>query len=132
MQPEATIQPLHPSAYRVVEHRQHCTGCGCTHSYSQIFSVTSIPGRSGVDLKPIKRSSDVTWNLPIEYQRYRVEDVPFCHLCHSKANLSKLRPLPVPPTAALAPLKPVFRDTPPPRPKPEPKAPVRALTSDEL
>jgi hypothetical protein len=94
---------LAPTSYLVILQTQHCSGCGRTHKFTEIYAKTNMRPQMGLgnyvtNLRPIHSISDLTWNLPIERNERPPHTIPFCHECHTTAKLSHL-PAPPPPEA---------------------------------
>lgn len=81
-----------PRRYVIHRNSQRCQNCGTIHEWSATYAFNEMMSRTGtgkavMNLVPI---TEFKYNLPIETVTLARREVPVCHECPDRLNLSHL------------------------------------------
>lgn len=89
-----------PHKYVCFERRQHCTCCGRTHVWSELYALTHLRPTWHMG-KLISNLRALVWpkyRLPIEQRAaLKTERIPFCHACYEPSLANSYEYLDPPP-----------------------------------
>lgn len=100
-----------PHLYRIQRHTQLCAHCGRRHCYTTVWAQTHLrplsqtpTGRYVSNLRAVRTTADIQWNIPVHCVDLKAEEIPFCHDCYTTVTLNHLL---VPPVEERLPANPL-------------------------